>query len=50
MSLSHQLLIGFLGPQGPCLEETQGLLTSMTLFEQEQQSNKAMIIKRYFFI
>jgi hypothetical protein len=50
MLLSHQSLIGFLGPQGPYLEETQGLFTSITLLEQEQKSNKEIVIKRYFFM
>ena len=47
--LSHQSLIGFFGPHGPSFEETQGLLTSTTLFEHDDKKvNKAKNINKFF--
>jgi hypothetical protein len=43
-------LIGFFGPHGPSSFETHGLLTSITLPEQDATKEKIVKIKMIFFM
>ena len=43
-------MIDFFGPHGPSSLETHGLLTSITLLEQEAAKRKAVRIKITFFM
>jgi len=42
--------MGFLGPQGPSMVDTQGLLTSTTLLEHADKNIKRIMAIKMFFI